>query len=98
MDDEGLAREVIAVFLEDIPKQITALRGYLEAGNAARVARQAHTIKGASSNVSCEVLRAVASDMEKAAKTGDLAAVTARMGELLSAFDRLKEAMKTEFV
>jgi PAS domain S-box-containing protein len=98
MGDEGLARELIAVFLEDIPKQIAALRGYLEAGNAARVARQVHTIKGASANLSGEVLRAVASDMEKAAKAGDLAAVTASMGELESAFDRLREAMKIESI
>ncbi len=51
MDDEDLARTVAEGFLEDIPRQIEALRGYLEAGDASGVEHQAHTIKGASANV-----------------------------------------------
>ena len=93
MDDEDLARTVVEGFLEDIPKQIEALKGYLEAGDAARAERQAHTIKGASANVGGEALRAVAFEMEKAGKTGDLEAVTARLPELETQFARLKEAM-----
>ena len=85
MDDEDLARTVVEGFLEDIPKQIEALKGYLEAGDAARAERQAHTIKGASANVGGEALRAVAFEMEKAGKTGDLESVTARLPELETA-------------
>ena len=94
MDDEDLARTVIEGFLEDIPQQIEALRGYLEAGDAAGAERQAHTIKGASANVGGEALRAVAFEMEKAGKAGDLDSrhgPPARAG--MPKFDRLKEAM-----
>ncbi len=55
--------------------------------------RQAHTIKGASSNVGGEALRAVAFEMEKAARAGELKSVTARLSELEMQFIRLKEAM-----
>jgi HPt (histidine-containing phosphotransfer) domain-containing protein len=93
MDDEDLARTVVGGFLEDIPKLIEALKGYLEAGDAPSAERQAHSIKGASANVGGERLRAVAFEMEKAGKTGDLESITARLPELENQFARLKESM-----
>jgi HPt (histidine-containing phosphotransfer) domain-containing protein len=96
MDDQDLARIVIEGFLEDVPRQIEALRGYLEAGDAPGAERQAHTVKGASANVGGECLREVAFEMEKAGKAGDLAAIKARMAGLETEFDRLKIAMKKE--
>ncbi len=95
MDDEVLVRAVTESFLKDIPRQIAALRGHLEAGDAAGAERQAHTIKGAAANVGGEALRAVASEMEKAGTAGDLDRITARMGDLTTQFHRLQEAMAT---
>jgi len=96
MDDEDLARTVVAAFLADIPQQIAALRDYLEVGDAPGAERQAHTIKGASANVSGEALRAVAFEMEKAARAGDLSAARGYMPELEAQFDRLNQAMTKE--
>jgi two-component system sensor histidine kinase/response regulator len=97
MDDEDLARTVAGGFLEDIPKQIEVLKGYLEASDAASAERQAHSIKGASANVGGQALRAVAFEMEKAGKAGDLESIRARMAELETQFAQLKEAMD-EFI
>ena len=94
MDDEDLARTMVDGFLEDIPRQIEALRSYLDAGDADGAVRQAHTIKGASANVGGEALRAAALEMEKAAQAGDLAAAMTRMPALESRFARLKVAMQ----
>ena len=96
-DDEDVARMLIECFLDDIPKQILALRGYLEKGDAKSAERQAHTIKGASANLGGEALRAVAFEMEIAGKAGELEVATARLPELETQFARLKEAMN-EFV
>ena len=93
MDDEDLIYKVIEGYVGDLPKQIEALRGYLEAGDAASTERQAHTIKGASVAVGGEALCALAFEMEKAAKAGDLESVTARLPELDSQFALLKEAL-----
>jgi len=93
MGDEGMARTVIGGFLEDIPRQIEALKVYLEAGDAPSAERQAHAIKGAAANVGGETLRNLAFEMERGGKTGDLGAVTARMPELETQFARLKESM-----
>ena len=93
MDDADLARTVAAGFLQDIPKQIGVLRSYLEAGEVPSAERQAHTIKGAAASVGGEAMRFVATDLEKAAKAGDLASVMARFPELDMQFQRLKVAM-----
>jgi HPt (histidine-containing phosphotransfer) domain-containing protein len=93
MDDEDLFRMVIEAFLDDIPKQIEVLRGYLEDGDAPGTERQAHTIKGVSANVGGECLRAVAFEMEKAARSGDMEYVRAHLPELERQFARLKETM-----
>jgi len=97
MDDEELARTVIEAFLDDVPKQIEALRSYLEAGDAISAERQAHTIKGASANLGGEALRALAFEMEKAGKAGNLEYVMAYLPEMERQFARLKGAMN-EFV
>ncbi len=98
MDDEDLAKMVAESFLEDIPLQIDALKGYLEAGDAAGAERQAHTIKGASANVGGERLRAVAFEMEKAAKAGELRAAGGYITELEAQFAALNKVMTKELL
>jgi CheY-like chemotaxis protein len=96
MDDENLARKVAEAFLTDIPRQIEALRGYLEARDAPSAERQAHTIKGASAIVAGERLCAAAFAMENAARAGDLDAAETSLAELATEFDRLKLAIENE--
>jgi len=96
MNDEDLAPAVTESFLDDILRQIEALRGYLEAGDAPGAERQAHTLGGASSNAGGAALRALAFEMEKAGKAGDLGPVRAGMDDLEREFARLKEAMTRE--
>ncbi|HNT43134.1 MAG TPA: response regulator [Syntrophorhabdaceae bacterium] len=97
MGDEDLARTVVKGFLEDLPQQIETLKGCLEAGDAPSAERQAHSIKGASANLGGEALRAVAFEMEKAGRAGDLETARVRLPELMDQFALLKAAMN-EFV
>ncbi len=96
MDDEDLARMIVKGFLEDIPLQILALKGHIEAGDILGAERQAHTIKGASANVGGDAMLAVALEMELAGKAGDLNAVKASMAELEVQFDLLNQVMIKE--
>jgi len=93
LGDEDLARRILERFREDIPRQIQVLKDFLEAGDASSVERQAHTIKGVAANVGGEALRAVAFEMEKASRAGDLNAAKGRMAELESQFERLRQAI-----
>jgi HPt (histidine-containing phosphotransfer) domain-containing protein len=82
MNDEELARSVMESFLDDTPRQIKALRGYLDAWDAAGAKRSPHSVGGASASVGGEALRALALEMEKAGKAGDLGSARARMDDL----------------
>jgi HPt (histidine-containing phosphotransfer) domain-containing protein len=94
MGDLDLASAVVEGFLDDIPRQIQALKGFLESGDALAAQRQAHSIKGASANVGGERLRETALRVETAARSGDLAYAGLLMAELGTRFDQLKKAME----
>ena len=51
MDDEDLARTIMAGFIGDIPVQIEKLEQFIKNKDIQSVERQAHTIKGAAANV-----------------------------------------------
>ena len=98
LGDEDLARAVIEGFLDDMPRQIETLRGYIEGGDGAGVTRQAHTIKGASANIGGEALRAVALAMENAGREGDSGKIARLLPQMEREFGRLQNAMKGESV
>jgi len=90
MDDEDVAKQIAMVFLDDIPQQISTLKGFLNKDDAAGAGRQAHSIKGACANVCAESLRTLAFDLEKAGKSDDLQTIRARLPELEKEFETLK--------
>ena len=91
--DNGLAQIVFSAFFEDMPGQIEALKYLVKSGDASGAARQAHSIRGAAANAGGERLRALASEMEKAADAGDLLFIAIRMDELELQFRCLKDAI-----
>jgi two-component system sensor histidine kinase/response regulator len=93
MNDDELIQLVTTDFLADMPLQIEALRGFATHQDAHGAGNKAHLIKGASSNVGGEALRAVAFEIEKAAKEGDLGFIAAQIEALELEFQRLREAM-----
>jgi PAS domain S-box-containing protein len=96
MDDEELARKIMDGFLADIPQQIQTLKAFLKAGDISGAERQAHTIKGASANIGGEKLRAVAFEIEKTARQGNLTAASAYIVNLETQFEQLKKEMAKE--
>ncbi len=96
MGDEELARTVSDGFLQDIPRQIELLRGYLQAGDITAAGRQAHTIKGASASVGGERLSRAAGAVERAEKDGDRETAQAAMADLEVQCQRLSQAMRRE--
>jgi len=94
MDDEELVETIIAGFLDDMPKQITALKAFVKDGQADKAGAQAHKIKGAAGNVAGQALQEIAHEMEKAGKAGDMEQLDSLMPELETRFERLKKAME----
>jgi PAS domain S-box-containing protein len=93
MGDRDLVKEIIAVFLEDMPRQIQKLRLHIEQGDAGSAGEQAHAIKGAAANVGGLALSAVASELEKSGRAGRLEAAAALLPELERQFALLKAGL-----
>jgi HPt (histidine-containing phosphotransfer) domain-containing protein len=98
MDDARLARSVADGFLDDIPTRIAALKASLDTEDVASAEHQAHTIKGASGSMGAERLRAIAADIEQAAKACDAKRGRAHIADLEREFTVLKETLQTELV
>ena len=96
MDDEDLVRTIISGFIGDIPNQIEKLDQFLENGDIPGVDRQAHTIKGAASNVGGDALQEIAFAIEKAGKAGKLDAAKADMPELKRRFHCLENEIRID--
>ena len=96
MNDEALILTIIAAFLQDIPKQIQALRGFIQSSDALQTRRQAHTIKGAAANVGASRLCEVAYEMEKAGEAGDIQRASLLLRQLDEAFYYLAQVLEHE--
>ena len=90
MGDEDLVREVVALFLDNLPQRIQELQAALDAGDAPAARMAAHTIKGMAANTCAEALRKVAGEIEDAAREGDLDAVRGRMDDIKGLFVQLR--------
>jgi PAS domain S-box-containing protein len=75
-NDQELAKKVIAIFIEDVPKQLVTFKENLLKGDLKRVEILAHSMKGAASNLGLEQFRSVAFSLEQAARKGEEASIT----------------------
>lgn len=64
MGDRELATEIVSEFVVDLTSQITGLKTSIEDGDERSIARQIHTIKGASANVGATGLERLARGAE----------------------------------
>ncbi|NLA76017.1 MAG: response regulator, partial [Deltaproteobacteria bacterium] len=90
MGDRGLADKVIQGFLKDIPAQIADLRMKIDEGDHVSAGILSHKIKGASANIASPSLQRIASDMEKAAESGELGSLKGLMKALEKEFDKFR--------
>jgi len=84
-----LLEEILSVYFEDTPRQMEALKEAVERGDSSAIRRQAHTLKGSSGNVGAVSMLDVASQMEKAGETGDLAQTASLFETIEKEFDKL---------
>ena len=91
--DEEIFKEVIATFLEDAPHQLEKLKKALQEGDATRVERQAHLLKGAALNIGGNGLQTAALELEVDGKDGDLNKAQSLVVNLDQEFEKLKEVL-----
>jgi HPt (histidine-containing phosphotransfer) domain-containing protein len=91
--DEELAGEILALFIEDAPLQLSELDSALTAHSLEQVARVAHTIKGAAANIGGLRVEQAARALEAAARAGSEHAVGELAADLRVSIADLIEAI-----
>jgi protein-histidine pros-kinase len=70
--DEALLREIVELFLAATPALLDGLRGSIERGDAAAVARDAHALRGSVSHFGAAAAVDAANELEAMARSEDL--------------------------
>ena len=94
--DVEACREILDCFLLDVPDRLAALKEAIERGDADRVQREAHTVKGSAANIGAPTLSRVAMAAETAAKEGKLGDLPELVAALESAFDALRREIGSD--
>ncbi len=93
MDDPEFMAELVEMFVTDAESQVVALQQGIEAEQWPAVARTAHRLRGACSNVGAEQLAHMCADIEHQAGGG--APVESSMaGDVQAEFGRVRTALK----
>ncbi len=94
MNDEELAREILAVFIIDMPEKIAALQAAVHNGDAIQIKDQGHTVKGAARNISAQALQETAWQIEEAGRASQISQAAALLPLLASQYQELEKAIK----
>jgi len=93
-EDPAFLRELIDLFVLDVPARITEIEQALASKDAVLLTRAAHTIKGSCSNFGATSLREVSHAMEQQGKASDFATAAASLETLRAEFSRVTEALQ----
>lgn len=91
--DADLAREFTAIFLEESPRQLAALRAAARQGDLRALAHTAHSLKSTSAMVDAQAASEAAQRLERAAAQGDLAGCLARLANLEYELNVVQESL-----
>jgi HPt (histidine-containing phosphotransfer) domain-containing protein len=92
--DSEFLRELIGIYLEDTPKQMTKLEEAISRHDADLVVRAAHTIKGSSGNFGATDFARLAQEMETCGKSGNLAAAAAALPKFKSSYAQVAAGLQ----
>ena len=87
--DQELLGEMIQLFLGDVPQLLDAMRKALQQGDMVLLERSAHSMKGASGNLSAQVTQNAALHLEQSAKKRDAESSKKNLTVLEGAVERL---------
>ena len=91
--DLSLLKEIVGLFLDDCPKQLSSIRDAIERGSAQDLERAAHAFKGSVGNFGASAAFEVALNLERIGCDGDLGRADEAMRALEIEVDRLSKAL-----
>ena len=93
-DEPGFLRELIELFIQDVPGRFAEIERALATQDAPLLTRAAHSIKGSCSNFGATDLQRLSQQMENQGKSAAFAEATAALPGLRAEFDLVAEALK----
>lgn len=91
--DAAFVAEIVQMFREDTPPRLEELDACVASGQADRLAKVAHSLKGSASNFGAVPLRALLEQLEAIAKGGDLARAPDSIAALRTEYARVLAAL-----
>ncbi|MGA3326193.1 MAG: Hpt domain-containing protein [Terriglobia bacterium] len=91
--DEGLGREIIAIFLQEWPKLLEDVRGATERRDASGLERAAHTLKGSVGVIAAPQAFDAAHTLEQMAREGKVEDADAALMRLEAALHQLLQEL-----
>jgi HPt (histidine-containing phosphotransfer) domain-containing protein len=92
--EPDVLREVLQLFLDDVPVRISRLRAAWQAGDAVELHRTAHSLKGSSGNVGATQLFDVCRQIDEQGKAGDLSQMPALVASLDAEYAKVEAEIK----
>ncbi len=93
--DRSLLSELLELLRREYPSQIRTAREALANGDAAQLQRTGHALKGAMENLAAPIASRIASQIESAGATGDIALARTRVNELEEELVRVIERLES---
>jgi len=93
--DGELFASLLSLYFDEAEEHMSVLRDAATKGDDLAVARRAHQLKGASATMGAALVTQIASELETAAKSGDLSCANALMDRLRSALAQTAAAYRT---
>lgn len=97
-DDHLLAVELAELFITDVKEKFASLQTAIDKGIGSEIEKEAHSIKGAASNLSGQKVRYLAGVIETAGKNNDMNAAMVVMTELATAIDAFVDALYSQII
>jgi two-component system, sensor histidine kinase and response regulator len=94
--DPNILKELIELFLADVPLQLVVLRKAVEAGDVSSVGRIVHTLKGSCGNMGARSMGTLCTELEEIVRSEELSAAPELISRLEEEFGRARVALKEE--
>ena len=93
--DTELVDEIVQIFLESANDMMTTVESAVADGEAHRVERSAHSLKGALLNISADPVAERAQRLEQAGRSGELELCSQLLDELKQEYDLLLQFLRS---
>jgi two-component system, sensor histidine kinase and response regulator len=94
--DPDILKELMELFLADVPLQLVVLRKAVEAGDVASVGRIVHTLKGSCGNMGARSMEALCTELEEIVRSEELRTAPELISRLEEEFGRARVALEEE--